>query len=80
MAHACIEARQHSTGDIGLEHCNVTDNVTACVIKVNAVRLGTLSLIPQASVAVYERGASGRLHAARVYDDVNVEAFAGQSG
>jgi hypothetical protein len=28
---------------------------------------------------VYERGPSSLLHAARIYDDVNVEAFAGKT-
>jgi hypothetical protein len=34
------------------------------------VRWGNVELPPQAGVAVYERGSSGRLAAARVYDHV----------
>jgi hypothetical protein len=65
-----------SAGGIGLEHCTVTDDGVACAIEFNAVRFGHQPLAPQAGVAVYERGPSGRLHAARVYDDVNVETLA----
>jgi hypothetical protein len=63
-------------GGIGLEHCTVTDDGVACALEFNAVKFGTQPLVPQAGVAVYERGPSGKLHAARIYDDVNVEALA----
>jgi len=66
-----------ASGGIGLEHCTVTDDGVACAIEFNAVSFGPQPLAPQAGVAVYERGPSGKLHAARVYDDVNVEALAG---
>jgi SnoaL-like domain len=65
-------------GGITLEHCTVTDDGLACAIEFNAVAFGKRPLVPQAGVAVYERGASGRLYGARVYDDVNVEAYAGK--
>ncbi len=65
-----------NAGGIKLEHCTVTDDGVACALEFNAVQFGPHRLEPQAGVAVYERGASGRLHAARVYDDVNVEALA----
>ena len=65
-------------GGIPLEHCTVTDDGVACAIEFNAVRFGKLDLVPQAGVAVYERGASGRLCCARIYDDVDVEAYASQ--
>jgi hypothetical protein len=64
-------------GGIGLEHCTATDDGVVCAIEFNAVTFGPEALIPQAGVAVYERGDSGLLHAARIYDDVNVEAYAG---
>ena len=64
------------TGGIGLEYCSLTDDGVACAIEFNAVRFGPHTLQPQAGIAVYERGSSGRLHAARIYDDVNVEALA----
>jgi hypothetical protein len=63
-------------GGIPLEHCTVTDDGVACAIEFNAVAFGPHVLVPQAGVAVYERGTSGLLHAARIYDDVNVEALA----
>lgn len=55
-------------------HCTATDDGTACAIEYNAVRWGTAELPPQAGVAVYVRGASGRLAAARIYDDVEPPA------
>lgn len=64
------------SGGILLEHNTVTDDGVACAIEFNAVQFGPHRLIPQAGVAIYERGASGKLHAARIYDDVNVEAYA----
>lgn len=64
------------TGGISLEHCTAADDGVACAIEFNAVQFGPHRLQPQAGVAVYQRGSSGRLHAARVYDDVNVEALA----
>ena len=64
------------TGGIGLEHCTLTDDGVACAIEFNAVRFGPHRIAPQAGIAVYERGRSGRLHAARIYDDVNVEVLA----
>ena len=58
-------------GGIPLEHCTVIDNGRACALEYNVVRWGETELPPQAGVAVYERGQSGRLAAARVYDDVD---------
>ncbi len=46
------------------------------VTRHNAVQFGARRLEPQAGLAIYERGATGRLAAARIYDDVNVEALA----
>jgi hypothetical protein len=66
-----------ASGGITLEHCTATDDGVACAIEFNAVHFGAHPIQPQAGVAVYERGPSGRLHAARIYDDVNVEALAG---
>lgn len=66
-------------GGITIEHCTVTDDGVACAIEFSAVKFGPHPLAPQAGVAVYERGRSGLLHAARIYDDVNVEAFQNES-
>jgi len=75
---AAFMAMLLARGGIALEHCTVTDDGVACAIEFNAVKFGPESLVPQAGVAVYERGPSGLLHAARIYDDVNVEALAAQ--
>jgi len=64
-----------SAGGIGLEHCTVTDDGVVCAIEFNAVSFGQRPIEPQAGVAAYERGRSGKLRGARIYDDVNVEAY-----
>jgi hypothetical protein len=57
-------------GGIALEHCAVTDDGRACALEYNAVAWGRTELPPQAGIAVYVRGDSGKLAAARIYDDV----------
>ncbi|HEX6621291.1 MAG TPA: nuclear transport factor 2 family protein, partial [Solirubrobacteraceae bacterium] len=56
-------------GGIPLEHCTVTDDGRACALEYNVVAWGRTELPPEAGLAVYVRGDSGRLAAARVYDD-----------
>jgi hypothetical protein len=56
-------------GGIPLEHCAVTDDGRACALEYNLVRWGRSELAPEAGLAVYVRGASGKLAAARIYDD-----------
>jgi hypothetical protein len=58
-------------GGIPLEHCALIDDGRACALEYNVVRWGRTDLPPQAGVAVYVRGRSGRLAAARIYDDVD---------
>jgi hypothetical protein len=58
-------------GGIPLEHCSVTDDGRTCAVEYNVVRWGHTELSPEAGVAVYVRGESGRLAAARIYDDVD---------
>lgn len=58
-------------GGIPLAHCSVTDDGTRCAIEYNVTRWGQSDLPPQAGIAVYERGDSGLLRAARIYDDVD---------
>jgi len=58
-------------GGIPLEHCTLTDDETRCAVEYNVVQWGKMKLPPQAGVAVYERGSTGLLAAARVYDDVD---------
>jgi hypothetical protein len=58
-------------GGIALEHCKVIDDGRLCALEYNVVRWGDTELPPEAGVAVYERGANGRLAAARIYDDAD---------
>jgi hypothetical protein len=58
-------------GGIPLEHCAVVDDGRACALEYNVVRWGTTGLPPEAGVAVYVRGDSGKLAAARIYDDAD---------
>jgi SnoaL-like domain len=58
-------------GGIPLEHCSVTDDGRTCALEYNVVRWGKAELRPEAGVAVYVRGESGKLAAARIYDDAD---------
>lgn len=72
--HAIYDAMFANEGGIPLQFCTVTDDGTRCAIEYNAVRWGKDEIPPQAGIAVYERGSSGRLAAARIYDDVTPPA------
>jgi SnoaL-like protein len=65
-------------GGIPLEHCTVVDDGRACALEYNVVRWGTTRLPPQAGVAAYVRGESGKLAAARIYDDADPPVAAGR--
>jgi hypothetical protein len=56
-------------GGIALENCALVDDGRTCALEYNVVRWGTTQLPPQAGVGVYVRGQSGKLAAARIYDD-----------
>ena len=58
-------------GGIPLERCAVTDDGRSCALEYNVSAWGRTELPPQAGIAVYVRGDSGRLASARVYDDVD---------
>ena len=58
-------------GGIPLEHCAVTDDGRACALEYNVVRWGRTELRPEAGLAVYVRGATGKLASARIYDDAD---------
>jgi SnoaL-like domain len=58
-------------GGVGLDHCAMIDTGRACAIEYNLVRWGKTDLAPEAGVAVYVRGESGKLAAARIYDDAD---------
>ena len=57
-------------GGIPLEHCALIDDKRACALEYNVARWGQTELPPKAGVAVYVRAHSGKLAAARIYDDV----------
>jgi hypothetical protein len=58
-------------GGIALEHCAVVHDGRACALEYNLVRWGRTELPPEAGVAVYVQGQSGRIAAARIYDDAD---------
>jgi hypothetical protein len=58
-------------GGIPLEHCSITDDGRACALEYNVVRWGRTELRPEAGLAVYVRGAGGKLASARIYDDAD---------
>jgi hypothetical protein len=58
-------------GGIGLQLCNLIDEAGACALEYNVVRWGRTELLPQAGVGIYVRGESGKLAAARIYDDAD---------
>jgi hypothetical protein len=71
-ARAAFYAGLFEVGEILLEHCTVTDDGVAAALEYNVVQWGPKEIPPQAGVAVYERGRSGKLAAARIYDDVDI--------
>jgi hypothetical protein len=68
---AFYESLFSNGGGIPLEHCSVIDDGRSCALEYNVVRWGRTELPPQAGVAVYVRGESGKLAAARIYDDAD---------
>src|SRR5262249_9641665 len=58
-------------GGIPLEHCNITDDDVRCALEYNVISWGRTQLPPQAGIAVYTRGESGKIVSARIYDDVD---------
>jgi hypothetical protein len=56
-------------GGIPLEHCTSTDDSRACALEYNVVRWGRTPMPPQAGIAIYVRGDTAKLAAARIYDD-----------
>jgi SnoaL-like domain len=61
-------------GGIEQEHCSILGDERICALEYNVVRWGRTELLPQAGVAVYARGPSGKLAAVRAYDDVEPPA------
>jgi hypothetical protein len=69
--NAFYEGLFSNGGGILLEHCTVIDDERLCALEYNVVRWGKTELAPEAGVAVYTRGDSGKLAAARIYDDAD---------
>lgn len=69
-SRAFYERLFSNDGGIQLEHCAVIDDLRACALEYNVVRWGKTELPPRAGLAAYVRGQSGKLAAARFYDDV----------
>jgi hypothetical protein len=59
-----------SDGPIPLKLGTITDDGTTLVYEYEVERWGSQRIPPQAGAAAYERGASGKLVSARIYDDV----------
>ena len=57
-------------GGLSLEQCASTDDGLTCAMEYNLVRWGSHDVLPQAGVAIFERGGDGLLAAVRMYDDV----------
>jgi hypothetical protein len=68
---AFYERMFSNDGGIPLELCVLVDDGRACALEYNVVRWGKTELPPEAGVAVYVRGESGKLAAARIYDDTD---------
>ena len=60
-----------SPGGIAWVTCALVDDGQTCTLEHNVVRWGVAELSPQAGVAVFVRDDSGRLAAARLYDDLD---------
>lgn len=60
-----------SDGPLPLRLGSITDDGTTVVYEYAVERWGSTRIPPQAGAAAYERGPSGRLLSARIYDDVD---------
>ncbi len=58
-----------SAGSLPLDLCSVTDDRTTLVFEYRADSWGRFSIPAQCGAAAYERAPSGKLAAARIYDD-----------
>jgi hypothetical protein len=73
-AHSGDERREwyrsvSSAGPLELHLCTVTDDGTTLVFEYTADSWGRFSIPAQCGAAAYERAPSGKLAAARIYDD-----------
>jgi hypothetical protein len=63
-----------SGGGVAQEHCAIVGDERTCALEYNVVGWGKAPLLPQAGLAVYVRGRSGRIAALRLYDDIEPPA------
>ena len=68
---AFYERQFSNGGGIALEPCALVEGDQASALEYNVVRWGRTDLPPQAGVAVFVRGRSGKLAAVRLYDDAD---------
>jgi hypothetical protein len=65
---AFYESLLSDGGGIPLELCAATDDGRACALEYNTISRDQIQSSPGAGIAVYLRGGSGKLAAARIYD------------
>ncbi len=58
-------------GGIAWEDCAITDDGRSCALEYNVVGWGRTELPPEAGIAVYVRGSTGKLARAHIYDDAD---------
>jgi SnoaL-like domain len=75
---ALYERLLSDDGGVSLEQCTVTDDGRSCALEYNAIRPGRKELPPDAGLAVYVRGSTGRLAGARMYDDADRSLRSGE--
>jgi SnoaL-like protein len=63
-----------ANGGLSVERCSLTDDGACCALEYNVTAWGATPVPRQAGIAVYRRGRSGFLAAARIYDDVEAPA------
>jgi hypothetical protein len=74
---AFYERQFSAGGGIAQEQCTFVGDERTGALEYNVVRWGSEELLPQAGIAVFVRGPSGKLAAVRAYDDV--ESPSGQA-
>jgi len=67
-----------SDGQLPLKLGTITDDGTTVVYEYEVEQWGSTRIPPQAGAAAYERGPSGKLVSARIYDDVDPPAKLGE--
>lgn len=58
-------------GGVVLEHCSITTDGRVSALEYNVTKWGKTLLPPEAGIAVYVLGESGKIAAVRIYDDSN---------